>query len=143
MWRVQQVASRTSAKIGESGLNILNMDAQEETSRIMIVVEDAEENIQKAIMAIHDQNYLKNEILFNIMMALDLFHQKRHYGFVLGLNYLDLVRRYPKHAIINRTNSVFNSSLYSLNRSSIHTSIQFLHKLSIPFEIFLICENIW
>ena len=55
MWRVQQVASRTSAKIGESGLNILNMDAQEETSRILIVVEDAEENIQKAIMAVHDE----------------------------------------------------------------------------------------
>ena len=55
MWRVQQVASRTSAKIGESGLNILNMDAQEETSRILIVVEDAEENIQKAIIAVHDE----------------------------------------------------------------------------------------
>ena len=55
MWRVQQVASRTSAKIGESGLNILNMDAQEETSRILIVVEDAEENIRKAIIAVHDE----------------------------------------------------------------------------------------
>ena len=55
MWRVQQVASRTSAKIGESGLNILNMDAQEETSRILIVVEDAEENIRKAITAVHDE----------------------------------------------------------------------------------------
>jgi len=55
MWRVQQVASRTSAKIGESGLNILNMDAQEETSRIIIVVEDAEENIRKAIKAVHDE----------------------------------------------------------------------------------------
>ena len=55
MWRVQQVASRTSAKIGESGLNILNMDAQEETSRIIIVVEDAEENIKKAIKAVHDE----------------------------------------------------------------------------------------
>ena len=54
MWRVQQVASRTSAKIGESGLNILNMDAQEETSRIIIVVEDAEENIKKAIKAVHE-----------------------------------------------------------------------------------------
>ena len=31
------------------------MDAQEETSRILIVVEDAEENIQKAIMAVHDE----------------------------------------------------------------------------------------
>ncbi|MFB5602020.1 MAG: aspartate kinase [Marine Group I thaumarchaeote] len=55
MWRVQQVASRTSAKIGESGLNILNMDAQEETSRILIVVEDAEENIRKAIVAVHEE----------------------------------------------------------------------------------------
>ncbi len=55
MWRVQQVASRTSAKIGESGLNILNMDAQEETSRIIIVVEDAEDNIKKAINAIHQE----------------------------------------------------------------------------------------
>ena len=55
MWRVQQVASRTSAKIGESGLNILNMDAQEETSRIIIVVEDAKDNIRKAIVAIHQE----------------------------------------------------------------------------------------
>lgn len=53
MWRVQQVASRTSAKIGEAGLNILNMDAQEETSRIIIIIEDAEENIRKAISAVH------------------------------------------------------------------------------------------
>ncbi|RMW34290.1 MAG: aspartate kinase [Nitrosopumilus sp.] len=55
MWRVQQVASRTSAKIGEAGLNILNMDAQEETSRIIIVVEDATDNIRKAISAIHQE----------------------------------------------------------------------------------------
>ena len=55
MWRVQQVASRTSAKVGESGLNILNMDAQEETSRIIIVIEDKEDNIRKAIRAIHQE----------------------------------------------------------------------------------------
>lgn len=55
MWRVQQVASRTSAKIGESGINILNMDAQEETSRIIIVVEDSQENITKAIKAVHEE----------------------------------------------------------------------------------------
>jgi aspartate kinase len=55
MWRVQQVASRTSTKIGESGLNILNMDAQEETSRIIIVIEDAKDNIRKAINAIHEE----------------------------------------------------------------------------------------
>ena len=53
MWRVQQVASRTSAKIGDAGLNILNMDAQEETSRIIIVVEDSEDNIGKAISTVH------------------------------------------------------------------------------------------
>ena len=53
MWRVQQVASRTSSKIGEAGLNILNMDAQEETSRIIIVVEDSDDNISKAISAVH------------------------------------------------------------------------------------------
>lgn len=55
MWRVQQVASRTSARIGEAGLNILNMDAQEETSRIIIVVEDTKDNIRKAISAIHEE----------------------------------------------------------------------------------------
>ncbi len=55
MWRVQQVASRTSASIGASGLNILNMDAQEETSRIIIVVEDTDNSITKAIRAIHQE----------------------------------------------------------------------------------------
>ena len=55
MWRVQQVASRTSAKIGNVGLNILNMDAQEETSRIIIVIEDADDNIKTAIKAIHQE----------------------------------------------------------------------------------------
>lgn len=55
MWRVQQIASKASAKIGEAGLNILNMDAQEETSRIIIVVEDSEQNIEKAIKAIHSE----------------------------------------------------------------------------------------
>ena len=55
MWRVQQVASRTSAKIGNAGLNILNMDAQEETSRIIIVIEDKDDNIKKAIDAIHNE----------------------------------------------------------------------------------------
>lgn len=55
MWRVQQVASRTSAKIGEAGLNILNMDAQEETSRIIIVIEDTNNNIERAIQAIHNE----------------------------------------------------------------------------------------
>jgi aspartate kinase len=55
MWRVQQIASKSSAKIGEAGLNILNMDAQEETSRIIIVIEDAGDNIERAIRAVHEE----------------------------------------------------------------------------------------
>ncbi len=55
MWRVQQIASKSSSKIGEAGLNILNMDAQEETSRIIIVVEDSGDNIDKAIKAVHQE----------------------------------------------------------------------------------------
>jgi len=55
MWRVQQIASKASSKIGEAGLNILNMDAQEETSRIIIVIEDTGNNIEKAIRAVHNE----------------------------------------------------------------------------------------
>jgi aspartate kinase len=55
MWRVQQIASKASAKIGDAGLNILNMDAQEETSRIIIVIEDSGDNINKAISAVHQE----------------------------------------------------------------------------------------
>jgi aspartate kinase len=55
MWRVQQIASKSSARIGEAGLNILNMDAQEETSRIIIVIEDSKDNIEKAIKAVHQE----------------------------------------------------------------------------------------
>ena len=55
MWRVKQVVSRTSAKIGEAGLNILNMDAQEETSRIIIVMEDTHDSISMAIESIHQE----------------------------------------------------------------------------------------
>lgn len=53
MWRVQQIASKASSRIGEAGLNILNMDAQEETSRIIIVTEDSRDNIERAIRAVH------------------------------------------------------------------------------------------
>jgi len=53
MWRVQQIASKASSKVGEAGLNILNMDAQEETSRIIIVIEDSGDNIEKAIRTVH------------------------------------------------------------------------------------------
>ena len=55
MWRVQQIASKASSKIGDAGLNILNMDAQEETSRIIIVIEDSENSVEKAIESIHSE----------------------------------------------------------------------------------------
>ncbi|MDA1125284.1 MAG: aspartate kinase [Crenarchaeota archaeon] len=55
MWRVQQIASKASSRIGDAGLNILNMDAQEETSRIIIIIEDIEDSVAKAIEAIHSE----------------------------------------------------------------------------------------
>ena len=53
MWKARHVVSMTSARIAGVGLNILNMDAQEETSRIIVVVEDAGDNVGKAIRAVH------------------------------------------------------------------------------------------
>ena len=58
MWRVQHVASRISSRIGAAGLNILNMDAQEETSRILIIIEDAGDNLARAVRAVHDERLL-------------------------------------------------------------------------------------
>lgn len=55
MWRVHQIVSKASARIGSAGLNILNMDAQEETSRVIIVTDDSGDNIEKAIRAVHSE----------------------------------------------------------------------------------------
>lgn len=55
MWRVNQIVSKASYRIGEAGLNILNMDAQEETSRVIIVIDDSENNIETAISAVHSE----------------------------------------------------------------------------------------
>ncbi len=55
MWRVQQIVSKASSRIGEAGINILNMDAQEETSRVIIVTDDSHDNIEKAIRAVHSE----------------------------------------------------------------------------------------
>ena len=44
-----------SSRIGDAGLNILNMDAQEETSRVIIVVDDSADNIETAIRAVHSE----------------------------------------------------------------------------------------
>ena len=53
MWKVPNIASMASSTVGENHINILNMDAQEETSRILIIVDDNGENVENAIRAIH------------------------------------------------------------------------------------------
>ncbi|MEE8132525.1 MAG: aspartate kinase, partial [Nitrososphaerales archaeon] len=53
MWKVSKIASMASSTVGDNDINILNMDAQEETSRILIVVDDDGENVENAIRAIH------------------------------------------------------------------------------------------
>jgi aspartate kinase len=53
MWRVPKIASTASSTVSEHDLNILNLDAQEETSRIFIVVEDKGTNVADAVRAIH------------------------------------------------------------------------------------------
>ena len=53
MWRVPKIASTASSTVGEHDINILDLDAQEETSRILIVVEDKGSNVAEAVRAIH------------------------------------------------------------------------------------------
>ncbi|NOJ26407.1 MAG: aspartate kinase [Nitrososphaera sp.] len=53
MWRVPKIASTASSTISEHDINILNLDAQEETSRILIIVEDKGSSVGDAIKAIH------------------------------------------------------------------------------------------
>jgi aspartate kinase len=53
MWRVPKIASTASSTVSEHDLNILNLDAQEETSRILIVVEDKGTSVADAVRAIH------------------------------------------------------------------------------------------
>jgi aspartate kinase len=53
MWRVPKIASTASSTVSEHDINILNLDAQEETSRILIVVEDKGNSVADAVKAIH------------------------------------------------------------------------------------------
>lgn len=53
MWRIPKVASTASSTVSEHDINILNLDAQEETSRILIVVEDKGSSVADAVRAIH------------------------------------------------------------------------------------------
>lgn len=53
MWRVPKIASAASSTVSEHDINILNLDAQEETSRILIIVEDKGNSVADAVKAIH------------------------------------------------------------------------------------------
>jgi aspartate kinase len=53
MWKVPKIASNASSTVGEHGINILNLDAQEETSRILIIVED--KSVAAAVKAVHSK----------------------------------------------------------------------------------------
>jgi aspartate kinase len=53
MWRVPKIASTASSTVSEHDINILNLDAQEETSRILFVVEDKGNAVADAVKAIH------------------------------------------------------------------------------------------
>lgn len=55
MWKVQHVVSNTCSRIGKEGINILNVDAQEESSRIVIIMEDAGDQLNRAVTVIHDE----------------------------------------------------------------------------------------
>lgn len=55
MRHMPNIASTASSTVGEHGINILNLDAQEETSRILIVVEDKGTNVSEAVKAIHSK----------------------------------------------------------------------------------------
>jgi aspartate kinase len=48
-----KIASTATSTVGDHDINIINLDAQEETSRILIVVEDKSNNVRDAIRAIH------------------------------------------------------------------------------------------
>ena len=56
MWKMPKIASTASSTVGEHGINILNLDAQEETSRILIVVDES--NIADAVRAIHSKRHI-------------------------------------------------------------------------------------
>ncbi|MDN5845434.1 MAG: aspartate kinase [Candidatus Nitrosocosmicus sp.] len=53
MWKIPKIVSDTSSIVSQQDINILNIDAQEETSRILILVED--QNVEEVIRSIHSK----------------------------------------------------------------------------------------
>lgn len=60
MWKIPGIVSTVSSTVGDHNINILNLDAQEETSRILIVVEDRNTTVGDTVKAIHEH---RNQIL--------------------------------------------------------------------------------
>lgn len=58
MWKIPKIVSETSSIVSQRDINILNIDAQEETSRILIVVED--DNVEEVIRSIHSKGTIMN-----------------------------------------------------------------------------------
>jgi aspartate kinase len=53
MWKVPKIVSETSSIVSKQDINILNIDAQEETSRILILVED--NSVEGLVKSIHSK----------------------------------------------------------------------------------------
>jgi aspartate kinase len=53
MWKVPKIVSETSSIVSQQDINILNIDAQEETSRILILVED--NSVEEVVKSIHSK----------------------------------------------------------------------------------------
>ena len=58
MWKIPKIVSETSSIVSQQDINILNIDAQEETSRILILVED--HNVEEVIRSIHSKGTIIN-----------------------------------------------------------------------------------
>jgi aspartate kinase len=58
MWKIPKIVSNTSSIVSQQDINILNIDAQEETSRILILVND--QNVEEVIRSIHSKGSIIN-----------------------------------------------------------------------------------
>lgn len=58
MWKIPKIVSETSSIVSQQDINILNIDAQEETSRILILVED--HNVEEVVRSIHSKGTIIN-----------------------------------------------------------------------------------
>jgi aspartate kinase len=58
MWKVPKIVSETSSIVSQQEINILNIDAQEETSRILILVEN--NSVDEVVKSIHSKGTIIN-----------------------------------------------------------------------------------